>query len=302
MGKNTQQAYLNDIILKSLKTCSRLRELSIQHYQLSSLDFLAWFSQLQKLELIQVYVNEEPTGNLFKRCANLSSINLSGSQQLTDAILYNPVIHKSMANISYLNVEDCGLTDLRWLPLKSLTRLDISKNPLNCEDPVTKHALCELQEDYLKKSPTPRITKTKIPSKPGPQVITLEHRDLIQCRVGTQLSSMNYSVCSNLPTNLDITTSLPKKEQFKYTITPKTTSKNQTKLWIIIFGIFGAILLIIGVSAAVFFYRRKMTQVALITKNDLSSCEVEEQSSSIQEQSNKVEVQSFSGLSNSCAE
>jgi len=283
VGKNTKQAHLSTFILESFRKCSQLRELSIQYYQILSLAFLGWFRQLEKLELIQVHVNEALTRNLFKDCFNLSSINLSGSQKLTDAILYNKDIHQSMENISYLNVENCGLTDLKWLPLKSLTRLDISKNPFDCRDPITKQALCQLQVGFLKKSTKSHINGINTIPNSGFSQINVEHKDLIQCRVGTNLSPMNYSECSNLSNILDVTTKLPNNPK----LNPKKQidtndfhepSKNQELVWIICFAVFGAILLIIAITGFILVYRRK-NQGTFILNNE-QTIQMEEQNSS----------------------
>ena len=297
VGPNTQQADLSDTLLQSLSlTCTRLKKLSIKHYQFTALTFLTNLTRLTSLELNQVYVSKAPTGAVFQKCPELETIDLSDSQQLSHSILYDEDIQKSLLNVRHLKVQNCGLIDLKWfpvpepgppasaVPLPSLTNVDISRNPLNCRDNVTHGVLCHLRKRVLSKSPTPRVVSAVVaPPRYQAPVVHLENTDLTKCQVGIKQQPISYSDCPLTVGQQGGTTVKPEKRLgANVTQKPAVRQENKTSqmyVWYIVLGVVLIVLMFVAITLAIVrLQKKKKDQADLETVNEQQGAEPEGQS------------------------
>jgi len=155
--------------LGSIGGCTKLRKLRIERCDLVSLAILAQFSELDTLELKEVYVETTLSPSFFNGCSNLRTLDLTGSPKLAQLILGNQEIRIKLQKLHTLTAKDCNMDNLNWiperidvtspsrpLPFPSLSIVDISgNNSFNCHDQRVKQALCRF--DNLKRTENPQV-------------------------------------------------------------------------------------------------------------------------------------------------
>ena len=221
-GKTSTMAVLRDDVLEGIAGCKKLKKLVIDHYTLTSLStVMVSLVDLEKLALNFVNVNHPPLGGDFAGMSKLTWLDLTGSVSVADDILYNIEIRRALLRLETLLLRDCEIIDMKWFPLPnvqlptqvtpmpSLTQLDISNNPIYCNDQETKQVLCHLEGSFVA-APSLRIVNVQ-------NTVEIMNIDDTTCLMENhqpqQVRDMNFSDCPTAPTpwapSLPTTTTTP---------------------------------------------------------------------------------------------
>ena len=266
--------------LGSIGGCTKLRKLRIERCDLVSLAILAQFSELDTLELKEVYVEASISPSFFNGCSNLRTLDLTGSPKLAQSILGNQDIRIKLQKLYTLTAKDCDMVNLNWiperfdvtspsrpLPFPSLSIVDISgNNSFSCHDQSVKKALCRF--DNLKRTENPHV---KIVNRN----FILENPNTTNCRQQMSTNSilqLNFNNCleetdfssSGLP-NFSTPSTTAEESVTEEISKPRTDEDvDYENIIYIVLGVIFAILFLVLIVLAFFYFHRRRCQTVKV--------------------------------------
>ena len=287
-GQKSKNEKLTIGHLGSIGGCTKLRKLRIERCDLVSLAILAQFSELDTLELKEVYVETSISPSFFNGCSNLKTLDLTGSPKLAQSILGNQEIRTKLQKLHTLTAKDCDIKDLTWIPEKidvtspsrplpfpSLSIVDISgDNSFNCYDQSIKKSLCRF--DNLKRKEKPQL---KIVNRN----FILENPSSTNCRqtiLATSILQLNFDDCqeetgfssSERPDYSTPSTTVEESSVTEEISKPRTDDDTDSHVLYIVLGVIFIILFLVAIILVFFyFHKRKCVEVSPTTKQSFDN-------------------------------